>query len=304
MEEKLEIFLSYAREDEAMFQKLKKHLRILQRQDLIDLWSDCSVDAGMERDREIYHHLNSAQIILLLISSDFLNSDHCYSTEMKTALERHARREAWVVPIMLRPVYFHRSPFADLQALPSGARPISQWRNRDDAFRDVTEGIAKIALQMNARQSISSSDPHGEEVLSLYLDDFLKQVIDSAREEARRSHRDYYGTPQLFLALTEIDKECMQVALFKLGFLPTQVSLAIRHALGVGKGTAGGPIMPTRRVQNMFKHLGQSELESLGTDKQRSLLAQAVLKTESPALQKILINLGLDPDQLWDAVSS
>ena len=103
---KVEIFFCYAHEDEALLNKLKTHLRPLQRQGLIDVWHDRDISAGTAWEQEIDRHLNAADMILLLISPDFMDSDYCYGTEMKKALERHKRGEAWVIPIILRPCYW------------------------------------------------------------------------------------------------------------------------------------------------------------------------------------------------------
>src|SRR5947208_10061471 len=100
----VEIFFCYAHEDETLLNKLKAHLRPLQRQGLIDVWHDRDINAGQEWEQEISKHLNEAQIILLLISPDFMDSDYCYSKEMQRALERHEHREARVIPIILRHV--------------------------------------------------------------------------------------------------------------------------------------------------------------------------------------------------------
>jgi hypothetical protein len=88
--------------------------------------------------------LNAAQIILLLISSDFLASDYCYGVEMKRAIERHDLGEATVIPVILRDVDWGRSSFAQLQALPRDARPVTSWLNIDEAFADVARGIRRI----------------------------------------------------------------------------------------------------------------------------------------------------------------
>lgn len=102
----VKIFFCYAHEDEELLNKLKSHLRSLQRQGLIEFWYDRNISAGTEWEQKIDEHLNTAQIILLLISSDFIDSDYCYSIEMKRAIERHAKGEAHVIPIILRHVYW------------------------------------------------------------------------------------------------------------------------------------------------------------------------------------------------------
>jgi HEAT repeat protein len=140
----VKIFFCYAHEDEALLNKLKAHLRPLQRQGLIDVWHDRDISAGTEWEQEISKHLNEAQIILLLVSPDFMNSDYCYSVEMKRAMERHEREEAYVISIILRPVYWQGATFAKLQALPSNAKPVKTWPDQDKALLNVAEGIRKV----------------------------------------------------------------------------------------------------------------------------------------------------------------
>jgi hypothetical protein len=137
----LEVFFSYAHEDEELRQALEKHLALLQRRGLIVGWHDRRIIAGEQWSEEIDVHVHSAQVILLLISSDFLASDYCYGIEMKIALERHDRHEAIVIPVILRPVDWSDASFAHLQALPRDAKPITTWPNRDEAFADVARGI-------------------------------------------------------------------------------------------------------------------------------------------------------------------
>src|SRR6266699_4759346 len=85
-----EIFYSYSRKDEGLRNELNKHLALLKRQNLITGWYDREISSGEDFEGEITEHLNKAQIILLLVSSDFIASDYCYGTEMMRALERRA----------------------------------------------------------------------------------------------------------------------------------------------------------------------------------------------------------------------
>src|SRR5262249_37075934 len=107
-------------------------------------WHKHQILAGSRRQMEIDRHLNTASLILLLISSDFLASDYCYGTEMQRALQRQKANEAIVVPLLLRPCDWKNAPFADLGLLPTGDRPITTWRNRDEAWTDVVTGIRQL----------------------------------------------------------------------------------------------------------------------------------------------------------------
>jgi hypothetical protein len=146
--EDIEVLISYSHNDELLRNELEKHLSILKRQKLISTWHDRKIGAGEEWKGQIDDHLNSAKIILLLISADFLASDYCYDIEMKRAMERHESGEARVIPIILRPVDWKGAPFGKLQALPANAEPIvsKKWGCNDEAFVDVARGL-RVAIR-------------------------------------------------------------------------------------------------------------------------------------------------------------
>lgn len=142
--EAIEVFYSYSHRDERLREKLETHLSLLKRQGIIAGWHDRRIAAGTEWAGAIDEHLNTAQIVLLLISPDFLASDYCYDLEMTRAMERHDAGEARVIPIILRSVDWRGAPFARLQALPKDGKPVTEWPNRDAAFTDVAKGIRAV----------------------------------------------------------------------------------------------------------------------------------------------------------------
>jgi TIR domain len=144
----VKISFCYAHEDEAHLNKLKTHLKPLQRESLIDIWHDRDTSAGAEWEQVIKEQLNKAQIILLLVSPNFMESDYCYSNEMKQALERHERREVRVIPIILRPTRWRKSPFAKLQALPKDAKPVTNWSDPDEVYRNSIDGIHSVIEEL------------------------------------------------------------------------------------------------------------------------------------------------------------
>jgi hypothetical protein len=140
----VEIFFSYAHEDEILRDKLAKHLISLKRQKIITDWCDRDVTAGEEWKNAIDGRLESAGIILLLVSADFLASDYCYDIELQRALKRHADKEAKVIPIILRSVDWRSTTFGKLAALPTDGKAITSWDNQDEAFTNVVEGLKKV----------------------------------------------------------------------------------------------------------------------------------------------------------------
>jgi nucleoside phosphorylase len=162
---KVEIFCCYARKDQSLLLELTTHLAPLQREGLITLWADIDINAGAEWEKEIHRHLNTASIILLLVSPDFIASDYCYSTEMRRAMERHECGEVCVIPVILRPVIWEATPFGKLQALPQNAEPVTSnvWHRQDEAFLDVAKGVRDVVLHL---KDLSSSLP--QKTFSLY----------------------------------------------------------------------------------------------------------------------------------------
>jgi len=159
----INIFYAYAKEDEKLRIQLEKHLSLLKRQGIISGWHFRMLTGGDEWREKIDHHLNNSQVILLLISSDFISSHYCYDVEMKTALELHNSQKARVIPVILRPVDWYTSPFSKLQALPSGGKPVTQWPNRDKAFLDIAQGIRQVCqnlLQPKTAHTQVPSTPH------------------------------------------------------------------------------------------------------------------------------------------------
>ncbi len=141
----LEVFCSYAHQDEVWLRKLVTHLRLLEREGLVLIWHDRLLTAGTDWAQEIDDRLNRARLILLLISPDFVASDYCYGIEMQQALERHEANEARVVPVLVRPVgNWQIAPFARLQALPPG-KFIVEWSEREE---DIP--LAQIANGLRA----------------------------------------------------------------------------------------------------------------------------------------------------------
>jgi TIR domain len=151
-----EVFISYAHEDLSYLKELEKHLANLERQKLIASWYDRDITPGTEWESQIMERLNSAQIILLLVSADFINSDFCYSIEMEQAIARHYANQARVIPIIVRPVDWKGAPFAKIQALPTRAKPVTRWPTHDDAFLDVVEGIRRAIDDLTRKGKTSN----------------------------------------------------------------------------------------------------------------------------------------------------
>jgi len=146
----LKIFVSYSHKDERLRAALAKHLVPLERAGLISIWHDRKIDGGEEWDSKITAELEAADIFLLLISIDFINSPYCCGKELRRAMERHERGSAVVVPVSLRACVWDHAPFEKLQPLPPDRRPISARGDMDRAMMEVAEGIRTIAEKLLA----------------------------------------------------------------------------------------------------------------------------------------------------------
>jgi internalin A len=147
------LFYSYAHKDESLRNELETHLKLLQRQGIIESWYDRDIEAGDEWKRKIDDNLERADIILLLVSADFIASDYCYEIEMARALERHEKKEARVIPVYVRDVDWRAAPFAKLQGLPEDGVAVTKWSDKDSAWRNVSEGIDRVARQVRYHYS-------------------------------------------------------------------------------------------------------------------------------------------------------
>jgi tetratricopeptide (TPR) repeat protein len=149
-----EVFVSYSHLDDEYKEGLVKQLNVLAEQGVISQWHDGLLVAGERWNDEIVRRLNSSRIILLLISVDFLNSIYINDVEIKHASKRYQAGEITVIPVLVRSVFgWKKKPFGgiklgDLQALPSNSKFIKSWRDRDDAFADVAEGIQKVVEKL------------------------------------------------------------------------------------------------------------------------------------------------------------
>ena len=181
----VEVFISYSHKDEALRNALATHLRILEREGIVASWDDRKLSPGTEWDHQINSRLQTADIILLLVSADFIASDYCWDVEIAQALERHDRGEAHVIPVVLRPVDWRSVPFSKLQALPQNAKPVVTWNAQDSAFVDIAKGIRTTARQLVEQRQRQEQQAQKQAALDRYrqqvricLDDGEISIVD------------------------------------------------------------------------------------------------------------------------------
>ena len=141
--------------------ELEKHLSVLLRQDVISSWHDRCISPGDEIHNEIDAHLNAADIILLLVSVDFLASDYCYDIEMARAMERHTDGTARVIPVILRPCDWHGVPFGNLMATPPDGKPVVDHSSHDQGFLEVVKAIRQVVDSQRSSTQIERDSAIG-----------------------------------------------------------------------------------------------------------------------------------------------
>lgn len=151
----MRVFISYCHEDESYKNELERHLSNLVRSGKVTTWNDRKINPGEEWDKEIHQELKNSDLILLLISSDFIASDYCFDIEIKKAVEYHNLKEKIVVPVIIRFCDWRDAPFGKIQALPTDATPIDSkhWTTDDEAYLNVINGIKKLLSPNNIKES-------------------------------------------------------------------------------------------------------------------------------------------------------
>ena len=138
------IFFSYSKNDRPFLDELLRQLSGLRRQGKIQPWNDLDILPGEEWDAKIKHELQTADIIILFLSPDFLSTDYIWDVEITAAMARHEQGSAVVIPVAVRPCDWSGLPFSKLNALPSKAKPVTSYTNRDEAWLEVVQGVKRV----------------------------------------------------------------------------------------------------------------------------------------------------------------
>jgi len=143
----LSVFVSYSKKDKSYLESLKKHLVPLRRDESLVTWDDTQILPGEEWDSSIRQQLATSDIIVLLVSSDFMATEYIWQ-EIGIAIERHERGAALVVPVIVRPCDWSDTPFAKFSALPEKGKPITKWDDQDEAWTFVVRQIKELSKKL------------------------------------------------------------------------------------------------------------------------------------------------------------
>ncbi len=141
---KQKVFISYSKEDDILRGKLVKFLKQLKRSGNVETWYDREMIAGTVWDDKIKSELHSADIVLCLVSSDFLATDYIMDEELPIMLEREEKGLTKVIPVILRPCAWQDTMLAKFQALLGKDKPLTLYDNQDVAFMEIYNGLKKV----------------------------------------------------------------------------------------------------------------------------------------------------------------
>ena len=162
MTKPLNVFISYSHKDKNHCLSLLEYLKLFEKEGLINVWWDGEIIPGTEWDIEIKNHVDEADIIILLTSNAFLVSDYIDRVELKEAIERHIANISRVIPIIVKPCAWYKSPLGKLQALPEnpegGIKPVSHWSDEHDAYFAIQEGVGKAINFLNQKMPVAKTN--------------------------------------------------------------------------------------------------------------------------------------------------
>jgi TIR domain/Lectin C-type domain len=232
----VKVFISYSHADDRYRAKLETHLYALKKNGFIDVWSDRRIPAGQKWKGAIDANLLQADLILFLVSADFLDSDYCYNIEMNCAIERYERKQAIVIPIILRDCDWRGTPVSTFQALPTDGKAIRNWRSSDKALLNVTDGIKALLIG----RSSQAQQPAYADMLS------PERRIAKIREAVLLAKSEY----DLQMAKFELEEYKKQFPLtFEVSQLEKQISDALQYA------QAKEYVQPTSMVRTMWERV-------------------------------------------------
>lgn len=183
------VFYSYSHKDADLRERLGTYLAPLKQQLKISEWHDRKIEPGADWDTEISAQLDSADLILLLVSADFLASEYCFGAEVEKSLLRLKRGDVKVVPVLLKPCLWEESRFSELQMIPRDAKPITSWTSVDDALKDVASEIRKLVSEPSPTRPEPSAEPRESHRFESSLDLVRGQIRSYANLYERTRQR-------------------------------------------------------------------------------------------------------------------
>lgn len=187
------LFISYSHADEALLLRLHKHLAQLQRDGSVEGWYDRDIRAGERFDAEIGRELAEADVFLACVSPDYIASNYCFEKELQTALEREARGELAIVPVVFEPCEWRETELRQFKAVPRDGKAVTEHTNQNVALLDVVTELRKLVSSVHAPIETKSAAP-------------APATSQSHRYRVKRDHDELHKRDFVEAAFTEIYK--------------------------------------------------------------------------------------------------
>jgi nucleoside phosphorylase len=195
----IQLFYSYCQRDEKMREQLEIQLGLLRHQHFLESWRYRRIDTDQVPADEVDDHIDSAQIMLLLVSSDFLASGYSFGLEVRRMLQRHESGEARVIPIILRPTLWQTAPFGQFLALPPDGKPVTSWPDTTKVWADIAQALRFVCKDLQAsRGLVARPTAAGEPDLNIYQ--LYEVFIKSGVPHVTFVKREDFGRLKLALA--------------------------------------------------------------------------------------------------------
>ncbi len=219
----MKIFYSYSHKDEQLRDQIEKHLALLKDEGYIDEWHDRKIQAGQKIHKEIDSHLETSDLILLLLSPDFLASTECKG-EMCKALDQKTKNNTIVIPVIARKcAWTDQKIISDLRAIPTDGKPITQWDDEDEAFLNIYNEIKTIVdkipfrLKKEFRDDLTQVEFISQHKEDIKLDDiFVFPNIKDEYSERPISGFEYFWKKRKHIVLKGDDRSGKTVICRKL----------------------------------------------------------------------------------------
>lgn len=271
------LFFSYSHKDEALRDELEVHLSMLKRQGLIESWHDRKILAGDELDGQIDAQLEVADVVLLLVSPDFLASNYCYDVEVRRAMERHEEGSARVIAVILRPCEWRQTLFAKLLVTPTDGRPVVKWPTLDEAFLDVTNQIRAVLPAVPRTQApspalpeppIDRSPPRSSNlrITRRFTDADRDRFMDEAFEYMARHFEGSLSElesrhSEIETTFKRIDAQCFKAAIYRDGQKASECFIEHGSGVGLGNGITYAHQQSQGNGGSFSEHLSLDEAE-------------------------------------------
>lgn len=154
----VKLFISYSHKDETYKDELTAHLSGMKRIGMIEEWNDRKIIPGQQWNHEIKTKLEQSEIVIFLVSSDFMASDYIADVEVNNTLDKYRKGKVCIIPVIIRSCDFSSLDISKFQALPKDAKPVKTWTDQDSAWTNVVEGIKSTIRSLDQNILINTSN--------------------------------------------------------------------------------------------------------------------------------------------------